>query len=128
ARLAEAQGGDPVPAGDAKKYERLRAELHGLMLGIRFNNARIEELTERLYAMNKEIIALEGRMLRLAMSCGVSRETFLRDWQGCELDGRWLERISAKPEWRSFAKKHPDEIAAGRDRIREICMTAGLPL
>jgi RNA polymerase primary sigma factor len=127
-RLIEAQGGDALAPADSKKYDRLRGEMHQLMLGIRFNNNRIEQLTDRLYGMNREITGLEGKMLRLALTCGVKREFFLQEWQGSELDSRWMQRLTQRPEWKDFGKKHPDDIANLRGRIGEVCVTAGLPL
>ena len=48
------------------------------MKSLSLNNARIEALVEQLYDINKRLIALEGRLLRLAESYGVPRDEFLQ--------------------------------------------------
>ncbi len=54
--------------------------------------ARIDSLVEQLYDINKRLVGYEGRLMRLAESHAVSREDFLRNYQGSELDPRWLNR------------------------------------
>ncbi|MFN4089794.1 MAG: RNA polymerase sigma factor RpoD [Alphaproteobacteria bacterium] len=127
--LAEAVGtGEAVPSAQIKRYEKLNAELLEQMKAIRFHNARIEELVGRLYALNKEAIGLEGRVLRLAMQAGVKRDIFIAEWQGREIDPKWIRRISQKPEWKKFVRDHSEAVKTIRGRIVEICIEAGLPL
>ena len=64
---------------------------------LRLNQARIDSLVEQLYDINKRLVGHEGRMMRLAESHGVSREDFLKAYQGSELDPRWLNRVSKLP-------------------------------
>ena len=64
------------------------------MKSLSLNNNRIEALVEQLYDINKRLIALEGRLLRLAESYGVARDEFLKDYQGSELDPNWMLRVS----------------------------------
>src|SRR3546814_461067 len=110
--LAEAIGtGEPATPAQVKKYEKLSAALLEMMKAIRFHNSRIEELVAQLYAFNKEVIGLEGRVLRLAMQSGVKREIFIAEWQGREIDPKWTRRISQKPEWKKFrSEEHTSEL------------------
>src|SRR5439155_19007430 len=60
---------------------------------LKLNNNRIEALVEQLYAINKRLMGLEGRLLRLADSYGISRGEFLRAYFGSEMDPAWVEKV-----------------------------------
>jgi RNA polymerase primary sigma factor len=49
-RLNHLQAGEDVPAETEQRYETLKHELVELMKTVRFNNARLEQLVEQLYA------------------------------------------------------------------------------
>jgi len=87
------------------------------------NQNRIEQLVEQLYDINKRLVQNEGKLLRLAESFGVRREEFLKEYQGHELDPKWVERVSTLSArgWKEFAAKEERTI----DRLRsEIQMLA----
>jgi len=77
-----------------RKYKKLKKEIITEVKSLRLNQARIDALVEQLYDINKRLVGHEGRLMRLAESHGVSREDFLRNYQGSELDPRWLNRVS----------------------------------
>src|SRR4030095_4850978 len=77
-----------------RKYKRLKDEISVEVKSLRLNQARIDSLVEQLYDINKKLVSFEGRLLRLGDSHGVAREDFLRNYQGSELDPRWLNRVS----------------------------------
>ncbi|MBI5111028.1 MAG: RNA polymerase sigma factor RpoD, partial [Rhodovulum sp.] len=76
-----------------RKYKKLKEELIAEVKSLRLNQARIDSLVEQLYDINKRLVGYEGRLMRLAESHGVQREDFLRNYQGSELDPRWLNRV-----------------------------------
>jgi len=51
-----------------KRYLKLHEELIELVTGVHLNNNRIEALVDQLYGINRRLIGLEGRLLRLAES------------------------------------------------------------
>ena len=55
---------------------------------IHINNARIEALVEQLYAINKKLMGLEGKLMRMADAYGVPRKEFLQNYFGRELGAR----------------------------------------
>src|SRR4029079_9271083 len=55
-------------------YDKLRDEIIGYVKSLSLNNARIESLVEQLYSINKRLVALESRLMRLADSYGVPRQ------------------------------------------------------
>ena len=97
-RLAAMQRGQKVTPQGERHYEKVKARLIELMDDVHFNNARIEQLVEQLYGLNKRLVGLEGKLLRLAEKHGVKRQDFLDHYFGRELDPRWLSRVKpARP-------------------------------
>ena len=129
-RLETLQRGEKVKPAQEKRYAKLRDELVVLMEDVHLNNARIEQLVEQLYELNRALIGFEGRLLRMATNCKVKREEFLRQYWGDELDPGWRRRVSrlVGKGWKKFATKYRDDIETIREAIAEISHEAGLPV
>ncbi len=129
-RLALLQQGEQVPAAMEKRYQRSRDQLVELMTLVHLNNARIEQLVDQLYGHNKRLLNLEGRLLRLVESAGVSRTAFLQEYQGQELDPNWLSRVGQLPGkgWGKLAEKNGEEVIDIRSQIGTISEATGLPI
>ncbi|MCG8594363.1 MAG: RNA polymerase sigma factor RpoD, partial [Kiloniellales bacterium] len=106
-RLAIMRKGEKVPDRTENRYVKLRDELFELIKTVHFNNARIEQLVEQLYHLNKQLIGFEGRLLRMAEKCGVDRGEFLKYYYGRELDPRWVSRVKrlSGKGWEKFAER-----------------------
>ena len=63
-----------------------------LMSSIHLNSARVEELVEQLNELNRRLMGVEGKLMRLALNARVKREDFLEAYQRSELDPHWVER------------------------------------
>ena len=100
------------------------------MKSLRLNAARIESLVEQLYEINKRLVGYEGRLMRLSESHGVSREDFLKNYQGSELDPRWLNRVSklSAKGWKSLVAKDKDKIKEMRGNIHALAGETGLEI
>lgn len=122
-------GKEPQPATN-KKYDALKHEMVELMNEVRLNNARIEQLIDRLYTMNRELVSIEGKLMRTAVDCGVKREEFLHEYFGSELDTKWLNKIKKLKGkgWTKFVDKHEDEIVAMREQVAAISDEVMLPI
>ncbi len=118
---------DIAPAQD-KRYTKLREELVVLMRQVRLNNHRIEELVDQLYALNRRIMDLEGRLLRLAEKHRVMRESFVKHYVGKELDQKWIGRVKRLKDrgWAAFATDEANEIKTIRGEIAAIAQEIGL--
>jgi RNA polymerase primary sigma factor len=129
-RLAVMQRGQKVTPQGERHYEKTKAHLIELMDDVHFNNARIEQLVEQLYDLNKRLVGLEGKMLRLAEKQGVKRQDFIDHYFGRELDPRWLSRVKRLKGkgWAKFAEKRADEVKDIRKQIAEIADDTGLPI
>lgn len=129
-RLKILQEGKKPSTSVEKKYEEHRHKLIDLMEGIHLNASRIEQLVEQLYTLNRKLVGLEGRLLRLAESAGVKREKFLDQYMGHELDPDWFEKLNPLPEkgWKKFLEKHQNEAQDIRQVVAEVADEAGLPI
>ncbi|MQX35987.1 RNA polymerase sigma factor RpoD [Roseospira navarrensis] len=129
-RLAVLQKGDDVPAATEKRYDKLRHELIDLMEDVHLNNARIDQLVEQLQDLNKRLMTLEGRLLRLAERAKIKRPDFLDAYYGRELDPTWLEDLSARPGkgWRDFGVRFERDITDLRGGIAQVAEVSGLPI
>src|SRR5215468_9991532 len=87
-------------------YDKLRDEIISYVKSLSLNNARIESLVEQLYSINKRLVALEGRLMRLADSYGVPRQSFIDEYFGNEIDQTWLDRMAecGNRKWSQFIK------------------------
>ena len=129
-RIQAVLSSDSLSPAQEKRYAKLKEELIERMNVIRLNNGRIEELVDQLYGINRHLYSLEGRLLRLAEKHKVSRESFVKQYQGRELDPRWLSRVRRLKEkgWAEFAKKEGDEVKLIRQELAGICTDVGLDI
>ena len=113
-----------------RKYKKLKDDLIGEVKSLRLNQARIDSLVEQLYDINKRLLGYEGRLMRLAESHSVIREDFLKNYQGSELDPRWLNRVSklSARGWKSFVAKEKERIRDIRGDIHALAAETGLEI
>jgi RNA polymerase primary sigma factor len=113
-----------------RKSRKLKEEIIQEVKSLRLNQARIDALVEQLYDINKRLVSHEGRLMRLAESHGVIREEFLRNYQGSELDPRWLNRVSklSAKGWKSFVARDKDRIKELRTQIHALATETGLEI
>jgi RNA polymerase primary sigma factor len=113
-----------------RKYKKLKEEIITAVKSLRLHQARIDALVEQLYDINKRLVGYEGRLMRLAESHHVLREDFLRNYQGSELDPRWLNRVSklSARGWKNFVAKDKDRIKDIRGEIHALAGETGLEI
>ena len=113
-----------------RKYKKLKEEIIAEVKSLRLHQARIDALVEQLYDINKRLVGYEGRLMRLGESHGVARDDFLKNYQGSELDPRWLNRVSelATKGWRNFVARDKDRIKDIRGEIHALAGETGLKI
>ncbi|MEE9249627.1 MAG: RNA polymerase sigma factor RpoD [Alphaproteobacteria bacterium] len=128
--LTAARRGRSLSPASGRRYEKLRRELVEMMKDVHLNNARIEQLVDELYGLNRRLISHEGKLLRLAEKCGVKRETFIEKYYGRELDPNWIRGLARLKDknWRTFATERRGEIREIRKVITGISATSGLDI
>ena len=96
---------------------------------LKLNNARIEALVEQLYTINKRSIGLEGKLMRLAESCGIARPDFARAYQGHEMDPNWTDTVKDKSKtWTRFGVDQRDRVEEIRSEIYALAQETGVPI
>lgn len=115
---------------ERKQVAGWRAEVITDVKSLSLNAGRIESLVEQLYDINKRLVRIEGRLLRLAESYGVKRERFLEVYYGAELDPDWASKVAilVQPGWAEFVKRERDTIAELRGEIQTLAAETGLDI
>src|SRR5262245_35413420 len=121
---------DALTPAQERKYKKLKEEIIAEVKSLRLNQARIDSLVEQLYDINKRLVGYEGRLMRLAESHAITREDFLRQYQGSELDPRWLNRVSklSAKGWKSFVARDKEKIKEHRTQIHTLAGETGLEI
>jgi RNA polymerase primary sigma factor len=113
-----------------RKYKKLKDQIIAEVKSLRLNQARIDALVEQLYDINKRLVGYEGRLMRLAESHAIAREDFLKNYQGSELDPRWLNRVSklSAKGWKSLISRDKDKVKQHRHEIQVLAGETGLEI
>ena len=129
-RLETMTLGEEITARSEKSYEKQREELVGRVEQVRLHNNRIEELVTQLKQLSQRLNTLEGQLLRMGEQSKVSRDEFLKEYRGHELDPNWMERVAHLPGrgWKTFGIKHAEAVADMRAKIGAVAQDAGLPI
>src|SRR5205809_1004608 len=121
---------DSLSPAQERRYKKLKDEIISEVKSLRLNQARIDALVEQLYDINKRLVGYEGRLMRLAESHGVARDDFLKNYQGSELDPRWLNRVSklSAKGWKSLIARDKDKVKQHRHEIQVLAGETGLEI
>ena len=121
--------GEDLSDADRKAYEVASLAIVHHLKTLKLNNNRIEALVEQLYAINKRLMGLEGRLLRLADSYGISRGEFLKAYFGSELNPSWTDQVKALGvRWTKFAENDAGQIVTIRTEIASLATETGVPI
>ncbi len=113
-----------------RRAKKLREDLVDHVKSLSLNSARIEALVEQLYDINKRLVGYEGRLLRLAESYGVDRMSFLKEYQGSELDPNWIRRVASLGArgWKSFVAEEKETVKEIRAEIQALATETALEI
>ena len=113
-----------------KKYKKIQKEMIASMKEVHFNSSTIEALMESLYELNKKLLVREGKMLRLALKEGVSRESFIEHYLSFNFEKNWIQNLLLLEDknWKKFINKNHIEINKLIQEIKEIQQASELPL
>ena len=127
--VAQRLAGEDLSQADRKAYTSATAAIVQHLKTLKLNNARIEALVEQLYAINKRLVGLEGRLFRLADSYGISRGEFLKAYLGSEMTPDWGEKVRALGiRWSKFSQNDAGQIADIRAEIAALAQETGVPI
>src|ERR1700727_1543155 len=113
-----------------RKYKALKKDIVGDVKSLSLNQNRIDALVEQLYDINKRLIGLDVRLMRLAEAHRVGREDFLKNYQNSELDPKWLLRGSklSTRGWKEFIAADKTGIKEIRSEIQSLATETGLEI
>src|SRR6185437_15126386 len=121
--------GEDLPEADRKAYDAATGAIVQHLKTLKLNNNRIEALVEQLYAINKRLMGLEGRLLRLADSYGISRGEFLRAYLGSEMRPDWSDQVKALGvRWTKFAENDAGQVGDIRAEIAALAQETGVAI
>jgi RNA polymerase primary sigma factor len=121
--------GEDLVQEDRSAYEAASAAIVLHLKTLRLNNNRIEALVEQLYAINKRLMGLEGRLLRVADSYGISRNEFVKAYFGSEMDPSWGEKVAQLGvRWKKFVENDSGQVGDIRREIAALAMESGVPI
>ncbi len=122
ASVEAALGADELSTSQERRFKKLRNETMDLVKSLKLNNNRIEALVDQMYGINRRLVSLEGRLLRLAEAHGVDRSDFLKEHFGNELDPNWARRVGrlSRNGWKDFVADERDKVKQHRDEIQSL--------
>ncbi|HEX7886528.1 MAG TPA: RNA polymerase sigma factor RpoD [Phenylobacterium sp.] len=121
--------GEDLSDKDRAAYQTAAGAIVQHLKTLKLNNNRIEALVEQLYAINKRLMVLEGRLLRLADSYGISRTEFLKAYFGQEMRPDWGNQVKALGiRWTKFAENDAGQIRDIRSEIAALAQETGVPI
>ena len=112
------------------RLTKLSSEVIDEVKELSLNNNRIEALVDQLYTINKRLVGLETRLWRLADKAGVTREEFIKQYQGNEYEANWSRRVGrlTGKGWKNFVQDNRNEIKEVRSEIQELANETGLDI
>ena len=114
---------------DFKEYDEIVSDIIENLKTLHLNNARIETLVEQLYEINKRLIQLEGKLMRLADLHGVGRQDFLDNYFGQELKPDWMDKVGLlSKQWKKFATTEVRKINQLREGVAALAQEMGVPI
>jgi len=127
--MAQRLQGAELSDKDRKAYDAAGGLIVGKLKTLKLNNNRIEALVDQLYAINRRLVALEGRLLRLADSYGISRTEFLKAYFGAELHPEWTTNVKTLGvRWTKFAENDAGQIREIRNEVAALASETGVPI
>ncbi len=126
--IEEQLKGEDLTSSQTRRFKKLQKDIVERVRSVRLNNQRIEALVEQIYDINRRLMALEGKLVRLGDSYGVNRREFLAEYIGAELDPEWFDRISQKTGkgWQNFVTKAGAQVMTIREEIGNLATETGL--
>ena len=110
------------------RLDKFSGEIIEEVKGLSLNNNRVDALVEQLYTINKRLVSLETQLWRLADKAGVTREDFIKQYQGNEYEANWARRVGrlTGKGWKDFIQNNRTEVRDVRIEIQELANETGL--
>ena len=129
-RLIYLVTGEKIPKDIEEKYQKIHMEMIELLKKIHFNPNRIEQLIEQINEVNKRLMMLEGKLLRVATHAKIKREEFLKFYHETEMQPEWRPAAAKRTgkAWTTFIEKYGDEVDDIRAAIADLSKETQMPI
>ena len=127
-KLDYALEGKQYPNPKEKNYQKNQNQIVDKIKTLQLNASVLENLVEIHYQENQKIVSLEGILMRMALESKISRDEFLRNYLGNEINPNFENLLNDKIEWKNFFKKKKKEFFEIKDRLIEFSKKIGLPI
>ena len=129
-RLFDVVTGVKIPTDVEEKYQKIHKEMIDLLKQIHFNPNRIEQLIEQINEVNKRLMMLEGKLLRIATHSKIKREDFLKFYHETEMQPDWRSAASKRTgkAWKTFIEKYGEEVDDIRSAIDTLSKETQMPI
>ena len=127
-KLSHALNAQQYPNPKEKNYQKIQSLIVSKIKTLQLNATVLENLVEAHYQQNQKIISLEGILMRMAGENKISRDEFLRNYLGNEINPNFESSLRDKAEWKGFFKKKNKEFLEIRERLVEFSNKIGLPI
>jgi len=131
ARLSVAMGtGGKFTSRNENAYRKLRSGIVDLVKELQLHNNRIEALIDQLYGINRRIMSIDSRMVKLADRARINRREFIEAYRGAELDPTWLDRIAERPGrgWKMLIERSSPSITELREEMARVGRYVGVDI
>ena len=109
-----------------KAYQKLVQQVLDKIKSLQLSPSVLENLVQKHYLENKKIISLEGNLLRLALNEKISRDEFIKNYVGNEINPNLKNFLSTNSLWKNFFQRNKNEFKEIRDRLIEISNKLGI--
>jgi len=111
-----------------KKYQALRSEIVELVNELHLHNNRIDALIDQLYGINRRIMSIDSKMVKLADQARINRREFIDAYRGYELDPTWLDKMGEKTgrAWQAFIERFTPKIEELRAEMAQVGQYVGV--
>src|SRR5713101_1676576 len=114
----------------SKEYIRVRDQIGGELMNIRFTARIIEKLCDSLRGMVEEVRSHEREIMNLCVNKGgMLRPHFIKEFPGSETNMRWVKNeIAAGRPWSNLLSRFEPNILEQQQKLLTIQKRIGIPL
>ena len=111
-------------------FEEESKKIVVLIASLKLSDKCIEAMIQKLYAINKRILGIEGKLLNLAEKVKVPRKLFLEQYLGNEMHLEWIQGAKKQTNkyWKDFSENNFEEITTSLSELWEIANEFGISI
>ena len=127
-KVALSQKGKELKPAQEAELLAFKIKLTEEMQNVFLNTNRLESLNGQMAELYKIVVTLDGEMMRLALSSGISRSDFISNWYGSETQSNWPKLEAPSKAWQKFSTDNKKEIRAIVDKMQLVAEDSGLSI